>query len=138
MKSRHGRAVLSIRENEIAAEACGVHTTYYKTMAFVMSAFFAGVAGSLYAGYLGILNPSTFGFMKSIEILVMVVRAGMYSMIGSVIAAVTLRPCRRCCGPFSEYRMVVLYSLLLVLMMIFKAFRTDGRTYEIFAFPVLG
>ena len=83
LKSRHGRAVLSIRENEIAAESCGINTTYYKTMAFVMSAFFAGIAGSLYAGYIGILDPSGFGFMKSIEILVMVVLGGMGSMIGS-------------------------------------------------------
>ncbi|MGN0968555.1 MAG: branched-chain amino acid ABC transporter permease, partial [Oscillospiraceae bacterium] len=80
MKSRHGRAILSIRENEIAAESCGINTTYYKVMAFVMSAFFAGIAGCLYAGYLGSLFPSTFKFMKSIEILVMVVLGGMGSM----------------------------------------------------------
>ena len=119
MKSRHGRAVLSIRENEIAAEACGINTTYYKTMAFVMSAFFAGMAGSLYAGYLGILSPQNFGFMKSIEILVMVVLGGMGSMIGSVIAAVTLTALPELLRAFSEYRMVI-YSLLLVVVMIFK------------------
>ena len=77
MKSRHGRAILSIRENEIAAESVGIHTTYYKTLAFVFSAMLAGVAGCLYAGYLGSLFPSTFKFMKSIEILVMVVLGGM-------------------------------------------------------------
>jgi branched-chain amino acid transport system permease protein len=119
MKSRHGRAVLSIRENEIAAEACGINTTYYKTMAFVMSAFFAGMAGSLYAGYLGILNPMNFGFMKSIEILVMVVLGGMGSMIGSVIAAVTLTALPELLRAFDQYRMVI-YSLLLVVVMIFK------------------
>ena len=73
MKSRHGRAVLAIRDNEIAAESCGIQTTYYKVMAFAFSAAFAGLAGGLYACYIGVLNPSTFGFMKSIEILVMVV-----------------------------------------------------------------
>ena len=77
MKSRHGRAILSIRENEIAAESCGINTTYYKTLGFVVSAFFAGIAGGLYAGNIGILNPSAFGFMKSIELLVMVVLGGM-------------------------------------------------------------
>ena len=77
MKSRHGRAILSIREDEIASESVGIRTTYYKTFAFVLSAMLAGVAGCLYAGYLGSLYPSTFKFMKSIEILVMVVLGGM-------------------------------------------------------------
>ncbi|VDR36720.1 leucine/isoleucine/valine transporter permease subunit [Alistipes sp. cv1] len=63
MKSRHGRAVLAIRDNEIAAESCGIQTTYYKVMAFAFSAAFAGLAGGLYACYLGVLDPSTFGFM---------------------------------------------------------------------------
>ena len=68
MKSRHGRAILSIREDEIASESVGIQTTYYKTFAFVVSAMMAGIAGCLYAGYLGSLYPSTFKFMKSIEI----------------------------------------------------------------------
>lgn len=119
MKSRHGRAILSIRENEIAAEACGVHTTYYKVMAFVMSAFFAGVAGCLYAGYLGSLYPSTFKFMKSIEILVLVVLGGMGSMLGSILSATVLTVLPELLRGVAEYRMVA-YSLLLVLMMIFR------------------
>lgn len=119
MKSRHGRAILAIRENEIAAESCGVNVTYYKTLGFTVSAFFAGVAGALYAGYLGILNPSSFGFMKSIEILVMVVLGGMGSMIGSVISAVVLTAVPEMLRAFSEYRMIV-YSLLLIVVMIFK------------------
>lgn len=128
IKSRHGRAILSIRENEIAAESCGIRTTYYKTMAFVMSAFFAGVAGSLYAGYIGILDPSTFGFMKSIEILVMVVLGGMGSMIGSVISATVLTALPELLRAFDEYRMVF-YSLLLVVVMIFKPTGLMG-TYD--------
>ena len=119
MKSRHGRAILAIRENEIAADACGVHVTYYKVLGFAASAFFAGVAGSLYAGYLGILNPSSFGFMKSIEILVMVVLGGMGSMIGSVLSATVLTAIPEMLRAFSEYRMIV-YSLLLIVVMIFK------------------
>ena len=87
MKSRHGRAILSIREDEIASESVGVQTTYYKTFAFVLSAMLAGIAGCLYAGYLGSLYPSTFKFMKSIEILVMVVLGGMGSMLGSILSA---------------------------------------------------
>jgi branched-chain amino acid transport system permease protein len=136
LKSRHGRAVLSIRENEIAAESCGINTTYYKTMAFVMSAFFAGVAGSLYAGNVGILNPSTFGFMKSIEILVMVVLGGMGSMIGSVISATVLTALPEVLRAFSEYRMVA-YSLLLIAVMIFKPTGLMG-TYDFSLSRILG
>ena len=90
MKSRHGRAILSIREDEIASESVGVQTTYYKTFAFVLSAMMAGIAGCLYAGYLGSLYPSTFKFMKSIEILVMVVLGGMGSLTGSIFSAVIM------------------------------------------------
>ena len=119
MKSRHGRAVLSIRDNEIAAESVGINTTFYKTLAFVFSAMLAGIAGCLYAGYIGSLYPSTFKFMKSIEILVMVVLGGMGSMLGSVISAVVLTALPEVLRSFSEYRMVV-YSLALVLMMLFR------------------
>ncbi|SHI19743.1 amino acid/amide ABC transporter membrane protein 2, HAAT family (TC 3.A.1.4.-) [Sporobacter termitidis DSM 10068] len=136
LKSRHGRAVLSIRENEIAAESCGINTTYYKTMAFVMSAFFAGVAGSLYAGYIGILDPTGFGFMKSIEILVMVVLGGMGSMIGSVISATVLTALPEFLREFDAYRMVV-YSLLLVVVMIFKPTGLMG-TYDFSLSRLLG
>ena len=119
MKSRHGRAVLAIRDNEIAAESCGIQTTYYKVMAFAFSAAFAGLAGGLYACYLGVLDPSTFGFMKSIEILVMVVLGGMGSMLGSILSATVLTILPEATRSFDSYRMVV-YSLVLVLMMIFR------------------
>lgn len=128
MKSRHGRAILSIRENEIAAESCGINTTYYKTLGFVVSAFFAGIAGGLYAGNVGILNPSSFGFMKSIEILVMVVLGGMGSMLGSVLSATVLTALPELLREFASYRMVV-YSLVLVIVMIFKPSGLMG-TYD--------
>lgn len=119
MKSRHGRAILAIRENEIAAESCGIKTTYYKVMAFVLSAFFAGIAGCLYAGYLGNVVPSAFKFMKSIEILVMVVLGGMGSMLGSVVSATVLTVVSELLRNVGDLRMVV-YALLLVIMMIFR------------------
>ncbi len=119
MKSRHGRAILSIRENEIASESCGVDTTFYKVMGFVMSAFFAGIAGCLYAGYLGSAFPSTFKFMKSIEILVMVVLGGMGSMLGSVVAATVLTIISELLRDFGDLRMVI-YGLMLVVMMILR------------------
>ncbi len=119
MKSRHGRAILSIRENEIAAEACGIHVTYYKVMAFAVSAFFAGIAGALYAGFQGLLVPGSFNFMASINILVMVVLGGMGSMIGAIIAAAVLTALPLALQAFNTYRMVI-YSVLLIATMIFK------------------
>ena len=119
LKSRHGRAVLAIRDNEIAAESCGIQTTYYKVMAFSFSAAFAGLAGGLYAGYLGVLDPSGFDFMKSIEILVMVVLGGMGSMLGSILSATVLTILPEALRSVADYRMV-LYSIVLILMMIFR------------------
>ena len=119
MKSRHGRAILAIRDNEIAAEATGINITYYKTLAFVVSAFFAGVGGGLYAGCVGVMAPAKFGFMKSIEILVMVVLGGMGSMLGSVISATVLTILPEALRTFSDYRMVV-YAIVLILVMIFR------------------
>lgn len=119
MKSRHGRAILAIRDNEIAAEASGVHTTYYKTLAFVVSAFFAGIAGGLYAGCIGVMAPAKFGFMKSIEILVMVVLGGMGSMLGSVLSATVLTILPEALRAFADYRMVV-YAVVLIIVMVFR------------------
>ena len=119
LKSRHGRAVLAIRDNEIAAESCGIQTTYYKVMAFSFSAAFAGLAGGLYACYIGVLDPANFDFMKSIEILVMVVLGGMGSMLGSILSATVLTILPEALRSFADYRMV-LYSVVLIFMMIFR------------------
>ena len=119
MKSRHGRAILSIRENEIAAESCGVNTTYYKVMAFAISAFFAGVAGALYAGHVRVLVPANFNFMMSINILMLVVLGGMGSMVGSVLGAVVLTSLPLIMVDLAQYRMII-YALLLIIVMIFK------------------
>ena len=119
MKSRYGRAILAIRDNEIAAEASGVNTTYYKTLAFVFSAFLAGIAGGLYAGCIGVMAPAKFGFMKSVEILVMVVLGGMGSMFGSVVSATVLTVLPEALRAFADYRMVA-YAIVLILVMIFR------------------
>ena len=89
-ESTHGRAFLSVREDEIAAEAIGINTTRYKVLAFVAGAFFAGVAGALFAHSQAYLHPVSFRYLKSIEVVVMVVLGGMGSISGSVIAAATL------------------------------------------------
>jgi len=128
MKSRHGRAILSIRDNEIATESCGISTTYYKVMVFTVSAFFAGVAGALYAGNLGILVPGDFGFMMSIEILMIVVLGGMGSMMGSIIGAAVLISMPLLMQGLDQFRLII-FALLLILVMIFKPSGLMG-TYD--------
>ena len=118
-RSRHGRAIISIRENEVAAEATGIPTTYYKLFAFTLAAFFAGIAGGLYAHQIGMLSPKTFGFNKSIEYLVMVVLGGMGSITGSIISSAVLVALPEFLRGFSEWRLVI-YSTLLIIMMLFR------------------
>jgi len=119
LKSSHGRACISIREDEIAAESMGINTTKYKVMAFAIGAFFAGAAGALYASYFYFLKPDLFGFLKSIDILVIVVLGGMGSLTGSVIAAAALAILTTFLQSFTAIRMIV-YAALLVLVMIFR------------------
>ncbi len=127
LTSRHGRAVLSIREDEIAAEAAGINTTRYKIIAFVMAAFFAGVAGGLYAHHIGVIAPGKFDFNYSVEMLVMVVLGGMGSITGSVVAAIVLTILPEALRAFADYRML-LYSVLLILMMLFRPGGLLGRS----------
>ncbi|MCC6348363.1 MAG: branched-chain amino acid ABC transporter permease [Candidatus Eisenbacteria bacterium] len=115
--STHGRAMFAIRDDEIAAEALGVDTTRYKVIAFVLGAFFAGIAGGLFAHYLSYLNPGTFTFLKSIEVIAMVVLGGMGSLSGSVLAAIVLTLLPEVLRPVKDFRMVI-YSLLLIVLMI--------------------
>ena len=94
LRSRFGRAFLSIRENELAAQTVGVRTTYYKILAFAISSFYAGLAGSLYAHYVSYINPDAFTFGTSVDVLVMIVIGGLGNVWGSVIGAfvITLLP----------------------------------------------
>lgn len=119
VKSRQGRAIISIKEDEIASELTGIPTSYYKILAFVISAFFAGLAGGLYAHYLGILVPKTFDYNKSVEILVMVVLGGLGNLKGSVIAAIVMTFLPELLREFSDYRML-LYAIVLIAAMIIK------------------
>lgn len=119
-ESTFGRAFLSIRENEIAAEAMGIQTTRYKVMAFVIAAFFAGIAGGLFAHEVGTaLNPRELGFQKSFDVVIMVVLGGMGSISGAVLAAAALTILPELLRSFSEYRMI-LYALSLVAIMILR------------------
>ena len=120
--SRHGRAIMAIRDNRIAAEACGVHVTYYKLLVFVLAAFFAGMAGVLYGHCFANVKAATFDYNMSIEILVIVVLGGMGSVRGSILAAIILRvlPEALRIPGFSRIRML-LYSIVLILIMLLNA-----------------
>ena len=118
-RSRQGRACISIREDEIASEAMGVNTTKYKTLAFIIGAMLASVAGALYACNFFVIQPDLFNFNKSIDILVMVVFGGMGSITGSLIAAVFIGILNNVLQSFSSIRMII-YGLALVGIMIFR------------------
>ncbi len=121
VRSKHGRAIMAVRDNRIAAEACGINVNFYKVAVFGIAAFFAGVAGVLYGHNDVLLKSSTFDFNMSIEILVMVVLGGMGSnMLGSVIAAVVMTALPEMLRDFSDYRMLI-YSVMLIVIMLFTS-----------------
>jgi branched-chain amino acid transport system permease protein len=135
VQSSYGRAMLSIRENELAAELAGVNTTRYKVMGFAVGAFFAGVAGGLLAHLLQIAHPTQYGFYASALVLIMVYAGGMGSLTGSILAAffltfltealrVGIDWLRDTAGlPVGTEWTMVIYALLLILIMLF---RTEG------------
>ncbi|MCX6945068.1 MAG: branched-chain amino acid ABC transporter permease [Verrucomicrobiota bacterium] len=115
--STYGRGFLATHDDEIAAEAVGLNTTRYKIVAFVIGAFFAGIAGGLYGHFKLTITPTGFDFTKSIEIVVMVILGGMGNTLGVVLAAVLLTLLPEVLRPVAEYRMV-LYSFLLIVLML--------------------
>lgn len=115
--SRHGRAIMAIRDNRIAAEATGINLTYFKLLAFVIAAFFAGVAGVLYGHNLAVITPDKFDYNRSIEILVVVVLGGLGSVRGSIIAAIIMYILPEYLRFMQDYRMLI-YSLVLIVMML--------------------
>lgn len=117
--SRHGRACIAIRENEIAADAMGINTTFYKVAAFAIGSFFAGIAGGLFSHNFYIIQPTNFGFLKSFDILIFVVLGGLGSMSGSVISAVLLTVISTYLQQYPETRMII-YSLVLVVVMLYR------------------
>ncbi|MGE5379870.1 MAG: branched-chain amino acid ABC transporter permease [Methylocystaceae bacterium] len=119
INSSYGRACISVREDEVAAELMGVDITRYKIIAFTMGAFFAGLAGGLYAHYFYVIRPDIFSFLKSFDILVIVVLGGLGSTSGAVIAAIFLTIISAALQSFPEIRMI-LYSLVLIVVMIYR------------------
>jgi branched-chain amino acid transport system permease protein len=121
-KSSFGRTLIAIRENEIAAEAMGINAARYKVIAFTISAVLAGVTGGIFAHQEGQIAPVSFNFVRSVEIIMMIVIGGMGSITGAVLGAIVitvLPEVLRELGPFKDLRMVI-YSLLLIIVMIVR------------------
>ncbi len=136
INSTYGKGFLSLRDDEIAAQAMGIDTTKYKVVAFVTGAFFAGIAGGLYAHFVSYINPAQFSFIKSIEIVVMVIVGGMGSTVGVILAAIILTILPEALRGIAEYRMVI-YSLLLIVIMISRPQGLFGKGFnlgKLFAF----
>ena len=115
--STYGRGFIAVNDDEVAAEAMGINTTKYKIIAFVVGAFFAGLAGGIYAHFKQYLAPNGFDFNKSIEIVVMVILGGMGNNVGVIMAAMFLTVLTETLRRFGDYRMVLYSTLLIVLML---------------------
>ncbi|HEY1169853.1 MAG TPA: branched-chain amino acid ABC transporter permease [Verrucomicrobiae bacterium] len=116
VNSTYGRGFIAVHDDEIAASAMGINPTRYKVTAFVVGAFFAGVAGALYAHHKQTINPTGFDFMKSFEIVVMVILGGMGRTVGVIIAAILLTILPEMLRAVADYRMII-YSLLIIIIM---------------------
>ncbi len=132
LDSRTGRAFYAIRENEIAAQASGINTTRFKVLAFTIGSFLGGLGGGLYAHYMSYIAPQDFGFMKSIEILNMVVLGGMGSIPGTILGTIILTIAPEMLRIVADYRLLF-YGALLVVLMIFRPNGLLGnvRIYDI-------
>ncbi|WP_370814100.1 branched-chain amino acid ABC transporter permease [Butyricicoccus pullicaecorum] len=127
--SRTGRAIMSVRDNKIAAESIGISVTRYKLLAFVISAAFAGMAGTLYAMNFSTVTAAKFDFNTSILILVFVVLGGLGNIWGSIIAAALLTVLPELLRAVNDYRMLI-YAILLIVMMIFNNSGVKERLME--------
>ena len=130
LRGTHGRAIISIREDEIAAESMGIYTFKYKVLAFVIGAGFAGVAGVLFAHTTQFIHPNSFNFMWSVIILLMIILGGLGSVTGSVVGAIILSLLPEVLRFFgetvSEWRMVI-YSVLLICLMLWRPSGIFGK-----------
>ncbi|MDR1108425.1 MAG: branched-chain amino acid ABC transporter permease [Spirochaetaceae bacterium] len=119
LRSTYGRAILAVREDEIAAEANGIGIFRYKMVGFVIASFIAGIGGCLYAMVIGFVKPDVASFTKSIDYLIFVVLGGMGSMTGSILAAYVLTYLQEFLRFLQDYRLII-YPLILILVMLFR------------------
>jgi branched-chain amino acid transport system permease protein len=125
-RSRVGRALVAIRDNETAAEAAGVDLVRYKTLSFALSAAITGLAGALYAHLFDRINPSNFTLMLSIELLVMVLVGGLASVLGSVLGAALLILSQNLLTGFRDYQSIIVGGIL-VAVLLFEPMGLRGR-----------
>jgi branched-chain amino acid transport system permease protein len=131
MTCRFGRALVSIRENELAAEAMGVHTTRYKIQAFVLAAFYAGIAGSFYAHFVKYISPDSFYIYESFILLAMLAFGGQGNLIGPVVGAAVLIIIPEIFRFLQEYRMLVYGGVLITMMLVRRQGLLGGRDYSL-------
>ena len=128
---RFGRALVGIRENELAAEAMGVHTTRYKVQAFVLAAFYAGIAGSYYAHFIKYISPDSFYIYESFILLAMLAFGGQGNLIGPVVGAAILIIIPEVFRFLQEYRMLVYGSVLIIMMLVRRQGLLGGKNYSL-------
>lgn len=119
IRSSYGRAILAVREDEIAARSCGIQVFRYKMLGFVMASFVAGIGGALYVMYVGFIKPDQAAFAKSVDYLIFVVLGGMGSMTGSVLAAYVLTFLQEWLRFLQNYRLLI-YPIVLIIVMLFR------------------
>ena len=118
VRSRHGRNCVAVREDELAAESIGIDSFRYKQISFAINAALAGLSGGLLAHYVGFIQPSMFGMIKSTELIVMVIFGGMHSLTGAVFAAVVLTSLPELLRAAQAWRLVVYGALVVVIMVV--------------------
>jgi branched-chain amino acid transport system permease protein len=131
LNSKTGRAFIAIRDNEIAAQAMGVHLAWYKTISFVISAFYAGIAGSLYAVLLSYINAESFHLMVSVFYLEMVVVGGIASIMGSILGAIFLTALPEILGAKYQLYQIIVQGMVLVLTIIFMPRGVSGMIWRL-------
>ena len=129
-KSKIGRAFVAIRDSDIAAEAMGVNLTYYKTLAFAVSAFFTGVAGSLMAHMVGFISPENYNLFVSINFLAMIVIGGLGSILGSVLGAIIMVALMQLMSGMQALSIVV-YGFIMIFIVLFEPLGLRGRWLKI-------
>lgn len=131
LKTKTGRAFVAIRDHEIAAETMGVNLMWYKTLSFVISAFFGGLAGALYAPIVSFIDPSSFDLLVSVLLLEMVIVGGTGSILGSIIGPIFLTFLPEAVGKDYQLYLVVIQGLVLMLVLIFMPFGFSGMIFNL-------
>ena len=119
LRSPYGRSIFAVREDEIAAGSCGISVFRFKMAGFIIASAIAGLAGSLYAPFIGFIQPDLASYNRSIDYLIFVVLGGMGSMTGSIVAAFVLTFLQEFLRFLQDYRLLI-YPLILIVVMIFR------------------